>query len=188
MFFNWLKRKAARKMAARRLYQTIRSQSRDPVLYAGWGVADTMDGRFDALCLYICVLIERLRRLGPEGNRLSQAVFDVMFRDVDQTLRETGVGDLGVPKHMAKMMKAFNGRAHVYSSALASRDFAALEQGIARNLYRAEIVPLSGADVAPYVLSVHKALENYSLEDFLRGDVSYPLPLGAVSVKEAAYA
>jgi cytochrome b pre-mRNA-processing protein 3 len=186
MFFNWLKHKTARKQAAKRLYQTTRSQSRDPVLYERWGVADTMDGRFDALSLHVALLLGRLRRLGPEGHRLAQAVFDCMFRDIDQTLRETGIGDLGVPKHMAKMMKAFNGRAHVYSSALAARDTAALEIAIARNLYRADSVP--AADVVAYVLSLHDALGAYSLEDLMRGDISYPPPPCTITAKEAAYA
>ena len=37
---------------------------------------------------------------------------------MDQTLREMGIGDVGVPKHQRRMMTAFNGRMHAYSDAL----------------------------------------------------------------------
>ena len=188
MLFNWLNHRRARKQAAAGLYQRVRSQSRHPVFYAQWGVADTMDGRFDALCLHVAPLLGRLRQTGPQGAKLAQAVFDAMFRDIDQTLRETGVGDLGVPKHMAKMMKAFNGRVHVYCTAIEARDMASLETAIARNLYRAETVPAEGADVAAYIMSVGDALQRTSLDDFMQGRVSYPEPVAAIHAKEAARA
>lgn len=185
MLFNWLNQRRARIDAATRLYQRVRSQSRHPVFYAQWGVADTMDGRFDALCLHMAPLLGRLRQMGGEGAKLAQAVFDAMFRDIDQTLRETGVGDLGVPKHMARMMKAFNGRVHVYCTAMEARDMVALETAIARNLYRAETLPAEGADAAAYILAVQDVLQRTSIDEFMQGGVSYPEP---VATKEAAYA
>lgn len=174
MFFNWLKHRTARKQAAAGLYQSARSQSRHPVFYANWGVADTMDGRFDVLSLHVALLMARLGQMGKQGQKLAQAVFDEMFRDIDQTLRETGVGDLGVPKHMAKMMKAFNGRAHAYAAAMGKDDNAALETAIARNVYRLEYIPGHARDIADYAVNVKSALAQY--HDFYRGSVQYPQP------------
>jgi len=178
MFFNWLKHRTARRQAAKGLYQSARTQSRDPVLYADLGVADTMDGRFDALSLHVALLIGRLRRLGPEGVALSQTVFDCMFRDIDQTLRETGVGDLGVPKHMKKMMKAFNGRVYAYCTAVEAQDIPALETALARNLYRADSLPATASGIVNYVFALRDTLESYTLVDFGRGQVSYPPATG----------
>lgn len=174
MFFNWLKHRTARKQAAAGLYQSARSQSRHPVFYANWGVADTMDGRFDVLSLHVALLMVRLGQMGKQGAKLAQAVFDAMFRDIDQTLRETGVGDLGVPKHMAKMMKAFNGRVHAYTAAINASDNAALELAIARNIYRLEYIPEHARDIANYAINVKAAMEQY--HDFYRGSVHYPAP------------
>ncbi len=174
MFFNWLKHRTARTQAAAGLYQSTRSQSRHPVFYVNWGVADTMDGRFDVLSLHVALLMTRLNQMGKDGQKLAQAVFDAMFRDIDQTLRETGVGDLGVPKHMAKMMKAFNGRVHAYAAAINANDNAALELAIARNIYRLENIPEHARDIADYAVSVKNVLEQY--HDFQRGSVQYPAP------------
>ena len=147
-----------------------------------------MDGRFDVLTLHVALLLARLGQLGPEGHKLGQAVFDRMFRDIEQTLRETGVGDLGVPKHMAKMMKAFNGRVHVYHSALSENNIAALETAIARNVYRMEQIPAPAVAIAGYALTVKESLESYTLENFQRGQVAYPAPLNHTEQRKAAYA
>lgn len=176
MFFNWLKRKTNRKQAAAGLYQSTRSQSRDPVFYADWNVADTMDGRFDVLSLHVALLLGRLGQLGAEGQKLGQAVFDCMFHDIDETLRETGVGDLGVPKHMAKMMKAFNGRVHAYNEALETRDIKALSTAIARNLYRFENIPAQGQDIVSYVVALHDVLATQTLDTLMHGKIVFPQP------------
>ena len=77
---------------------------------------------------------------GDEGDRtLSQALFDALFRDMDQALRQMGVGDLGVPHHMKRMMKAYKGRALAYDAALA--DPALMEGALRRNLFGAAAVP-----------------------------------------------
>jgi len=172
MVFNWLKHRTARRRSAAGLYQTARTQSRDPVFYAHWGVADTMDGRFDLLALHVALMMERLGALGPEGAKLAQALFDCMFKDIELTLRETGVGDLGVPKHMARMMKAFNGRVHVYHAALGANDEAALNVALNRNIYRGNEAA-NGGELARYILAACESLNRYDLQDFQRGNVSY---------------
>ena len=67
-----------------------------PWLYQALGVPDTLDGRFDLIALHAFLLIHRLQDAPEPGPALAQAVFDAMFRDMDQNLREIGVGDLSV--------------------------------------------------------------------------------------------
>ncbi len=173
MLFQWLKDKKLRRAAASRLYQTTLRQSRDPAFYASWAVSDTMDGRFDVLSLHVALVMERLARFGAPGRKLSQALFDAMFRDIDLTLRETGVGDLGVPKHMARMMKAFNGRAHAYHMAVAAGDRAALRDAIARNIYRTETPPAQADMMTDYALWLHDVLGAQPLDQFMDGTVHF---------------
>lgn len=177
MLFQWIKRKALRRKQARELYQAALIQSRDPAFYDTFGVADTMDGRFDLLCLHIILLIERVNQFGAEGRRLGQAVFDAMFKRMDLDLREMGIGDLGVPKHMQKMMKAFNGRRQAYDAALQSGNAAMLELAIARNVYRieGEAVP-SGVDaIANYVQRTQAQLRAATADDVKAARVSFPV-------------
>lgn len=125
---------------AERLYQLCLSHSRNPELYAEYGVSDTLDGRFDSLCLSLAVVLHRLAQCKSEHKtqaaEQSQQVFDIFCADMDLTLREMGVGDLGVAKRVKKMSEAFLGRLSAYRSALEMDDEPALADALRRNLFR----------------------------------------------------
>jgi len=165
---NWFKVRKARKDAAARLYDVAVVNSRNPAFYNELGVADTLDGRFDLLTLYVFLMMERLNDLGPSGRKLAQALFDHMFRMIDLTLREMGFGDVGIPKHMKKMMKAFNGRAHSYHAALQSRDGEVLMRAIIRNVYRIEdeSVPAGAEELTGSVIDIFETFRGFTLEQF----------------------
>lgn len=129
--FALLRKKNPYMASAERVYAGMLTHVRHPKFYSEYGVPDSFDGRFDLLLLHGFLVINRM---GSEGKEFSQALFDVMFADMDQTLREIGIGDMGVPKHMRRMMKAFNGRMHVYADAFAGgRE--SLKEALRRNLY-----------------------------------------------------
>ena len=107
--WGMLARRASRQQgeeAGRLLYLQAVAAARKPHFYRAGGVPDTLDGRFDMICLMAALLVRRLRRTAPA---LAQSVFDAMFRDMDASLRELGVGDLGVPRRVGAMWQAFNG-------------------------------------------------------------------------------
>ena len=66
---------AARQARAERLYAAAAAQSRAPVPFREHGVPDTLDGRFDSLCLHIFLVIRRAGREGGEGATLAGAGF-----------------------------------------------------------------------------------------------------------------
>jgi len=82
------------------LYGAIVAQSRRAAFYIGYGVPDTIEGRFDLIVLHVVLLLARLDRGGPSARDLGQNLFDLFCRDLDANLREMGVGDLAVPKRM----------------------------------------------------------------------------------------
>ena len=188
MQMNWFKQRKVRKDAAVRLYDMAVIQARAPAFYKDLGVADTIDGRFDLLVLHIYLIMDRLYVLGPEGRAQAQALFDRMFRSVDLTLREMGIGDLGIPKHMKKMMKAFNGRAHSYHEALAAKNSDALQLAITRNVYRVggESIPAGVFDLTDYALETSATFEAFDLDAFVDGRIWFPSIIRAR--KEAACA
>lgn len=126
------------------LYAQAVAAARDPVFYEEFAVADTLDGRFDMICLHVSLLTRRLSGCHPA---LAQAVFDAMFTDMDGCLREGGVGDLGVPRRVKAMWEAFNGRARAYRQALDREDVDALSDGLLRNIWRGRADARPRADV-----------------------------------------
>jgi cytochrome b pre-mRNA-processing protein 3 len=128
------------------LYGAIVAQARLPVFYAGLGVPDTVEGRFDAIVLHLVLVLRRLRqepdRQGLDqrldrhlAQQLANGLFDAFCRDMDHSLREMGVGDLSVPREMTRLAAAFYGRQRAYEQALASADPAALAAALQRNVF-----------------------------------------------------
>lgn len=180
MVFDWIKVRTARKKAAMEIYQACVAQSRDTAFYEALGVTDDINGRFDLISLHTILVIGRLDQFGNKGRKLAQTVFDTMFVTMDFTLREMGVGDLGVPKHMQKMMKAFNGRIHAYYAALKDKNMPALELALTRNVYRAEgeAIPAGVPAMAMYVMDCHQTLMTQDFESFMDGNAFFPPVMG----------
>lgn len=118
-----------------RLHNTINELARQPVFYTRFAVPDTIDGRYDLLCVMLSLFLFRVQQI--DGD-LAQAVFDRAFKDVERGLREAGVGDLSVPKHMKRMLAAFYGRAASYYEALEQQQVEGLAVILTRNLYNGE--------------------------------------------------
>ena len=165
-FFN--KKERPENAQALALYETVVIQARTPVFYAEYNVPDSVDGRFDMISLHQSLAILRLEELGEEGAELSQALFDQMFLDMDRSLREMGISDLSVPKHMKRMLNGFNGRAQAYKDALTEKNREKLEAAIARNVFGTaeEINEQDVTSVAEYVEEQWQHIKTLSLQDF----------------------
>ncbi len=187
MIYQWFKQKSDRKAIADILYQVALAQSRRLEFYEQLGIADTVDGRFDLLLLHVFLIIGRLGEFGKEGVKQGQSLFDSMFRRMELDLREMGVGDLGVPKHMARMMKAFNGRAHVYQASLTTMDVAGLEEAIARNIYRGQLqgdVAANISAMADYTFRLNAVLRETDFDSLKGGNIAFPLIVSQNNVEK----
>ena len=159
--------------AAHEVYAHILEHARKPEFYEKHGVPDTFDGRFDLMVLHAYLILHRmLEEEHQEAEVFNQALFDAIFSDMDQTLREMGIGDMGVPKHMRKMMKGFNGRMHGYEAALEQGDFT---QALKRNLYgtEPEVDDKKIAQMEAKALEMLAFLKTQSCADILNGDVRF---------------
>lgn len=175
MISAWLKRRKSMRNAATGLYQAAVTQSRDPLFYTDLGVADTLDGRFDLVTLHVFLIMNRLSALGADGKALSQALFDHMFTNMDLTLRQIGIGDMGIPKHMKRMMRAFNGRVHNYHTALNGTDKQELELAVSRNIYRHTDgeIPAAAAYMVEYISRQSAWLMRQDYESLAAGRVTF---------------
>lgn len=161
-----------------KLHGEIMAGVQQPGLYLHCGAPDTFEGRLEMLILHTSLTVRRIERLAAPGPELAQDVLDGVFRHLDGTLREMGVGDVTVPKRMKKHAEAFAGRAVSYAKALEAGDDSALRLALARNVARDE----SAADspetrrLAAYVHAVEARLATYELDHFLNGKIGFPAP------------
>jgi cytochrome b pre-mRNA-processing protein 3 len=118
------------------LYRELVGQAREPFLYADLGVPDTREGRLEMVLLHAILVMRRLRAEGAAGKELAQALFDLFFADVDRHLREWGIGDLSVGRHVKKVAQSFYARAGAVEPLLGDGgDVPALAGILARNVY-----------------------------------------------------
>ena len=157
---------------AERLYQSILQASRQPNLYTEFEVHDHLDSRFDMLCLHISLLMGRIRMLPEDVHKpLNQELFDRFFADMDFTLREMGVGDLGVGKRVRKMSEAFMGRLMAYTESLERNDKMELALVLARNIRRSHDSNDADRRMADYVLKSRDRLSAVSDNEMQAGTV-----------------
>lgn len=128
----------------RPLWHRVVEIAREKDWYANYGIADTVPGRFDAITLVLALVLLRMEReeaLIEPSVRLTELFVD----DMDGQLRQSGVGDLVVGKHIGRLMGTLGGRLGALREALPQGD-AALAEVIARN-----VTLVDGADAARLV-------------------------------------
>jgi cytochrome b pre-mRNA-processing protein 3 len=155
------------------LYGVIVAQARVPDFYEEFGVADSVDGRFELIVLHLALVTRRLLR-EREGAALASALVDRFGRDMDDNLREMGVGDLTVPKKMKRMFEALYGRTRIYHIALEEAGSDALEAALARNVFSGRGGAV--AALAAYVLRAARELDAADAGQILAGRLAFPAP------------
>ena len=159
------------------LYGAIVAQGRAQAFYRDFGVPDTVTGRLEMILIHTFLLFRRAR--GGDGvlRGIGQGVFDRFCDDMDANLREMGVGDLAVPKHMQRIGEAFYGRAAVYDAALDANDQEALMRGVMRNVFPEGPGQTERADgLAAYIQAADVELSRADDTHLAGGQISFPVP------------
>jgi cytochrome b pre-mRNA-processing protein 3 len=165
-------RRSANRQLIDRLSGEIVAAARDPVLFTEYGIEDSVEGRFEAVTLHAVLVLRRLNRMGPPAPEIAEDLTDAIFRSFEIALREMGVGDISVPKHMKTIAGAFLGRGAAYDRALRG-GAPGINAALARNVYDGRKNP---DRLARYVETANEALAKASLEAFTLGPVPFPEP------------
>ncbi len=128
---NALRRRGQWRRLSESLFAGLIARARSPVFFEDFGVADTIDGRFDMLVLHAWLVLDALASKGDQG--LARVLVDDLFVQFDAALRQQGVGDVGMGRRMTQMAEAFHGRLKAYREAA---DHAQIAAAILRNVYR----------------------------------------------------
>ena len=98
------------------LYNAIVAAGRDPAWYRA-GVPDTLDGRFDMIAALTALVLLRLEAEGEAAREASVRLTETFIDDMDSSLRQLGIGDYVVGKHVGRMMSALGGRLGAFRDA-----------------------------------------------------------------------
>lgn len=136
---HWIKslmtgRRSAERDAAERLHAAITAEARQPDLFGGAKIADTLEGRAAAIALFHGVVSSRLLMAGPQGRLIADRLASRIFDSFDAALRETGVGDASIARKIRKLGEHFTGLGVAVTQALSATDRnAALQDVLVRN-------------------------------------------------------
>ncbi|WP_417317654.1 ubiquinol-cytochrome C chaperone family protein [Emcibacter sp.] len=176
--FGFFSRKKKLKDTAYALFGQVVEQARLPVFYEKLGVEDSLDGRFDMICLHMFILLHRLQQEETdESGQLRRYLKEVMFENMDLSLREMGVGDLSVGKKVKAMAEAYYGRQQAYEQFL--EEPGEFGEALVRNIYRGQEVEEERLKtIVQYVTDQVSALEKHDISHIYSGQQvfnRYPL-------------
>jgi cytochrome b pre-mRNA-processing protein 3 len=118
--------------AVRPLWHRVVEIAREKAWYAEHGIADSVPGRFDAITLVLALVLLRMEQ-HPVMIEPSVRLTELFVEDMDSQLRESGIGDLVVGKHIGRLMGTLGGRLGALREALPQSD-TALAEVLARNM------------------------------------------------------
>ena len=173
--FDWIIKRSATAGTARDLYGAVVTQARDPLFYSRLGVADTPEGRYELVALHLVLLLERLGAADVADEPLRRKLIETFIEDMDDSMREMGVGDLNVPKRVKKAAGGLYTRADAYRDALGATDDAALLAALKTYLYIGRDEP-AARHVSTYVRAVSAGLRHQPGEDLKAGRVAFEAP------------
>lgn len=153
------------KHALRPLWHRTVELSRDPAIYAQCGMADTVQGRFDAITLVLGMVLLRMEReeqLKPGSVYLTELFVD----DMDGQLRETGMGDPTLGKQMGKLVAVLGGRLG------ALREAGHDEEAVAAVVTRNAAVEGNSRALAGHLITLAKRLDADTADTVLAGDIA----------------
>jgi cytochrome b pre-mRNA-processing protein 3 len=155
--------------ALRPLWQRVVATARAPGWYAALGVADSKEGRFDMVTLALALVLLRMER-EPELAEAQARLTELFVEDMEGQLRQEGIGDPTVGKHVRKLVTTLGGRLGALRDALPRGD-TALVPVLERNL-----TVLPGADLAALaraVSAMHAAIGQVATRDLLAGNFAF---------------
>ncbi len=120
--------------------------------------------------------VEMFLRLSRETEGRALFNYRLFCQDMDENMRELGVGDLSVPKKVRAMGEAFYGRAGAYNAALADIGDGKLVSALGRNVFGGAENTQAARQLARYVRATDRALAAQSPAQIARGEVVFPEP------------
>lgn len=157
------------------IYRVIASQARNGFFYTDLGVPDTVEGRYEMLTAHMYPVLRHLKNHDGASRDFAQTLFDVFFKNMDDSLRELGVGDMSIGRKIRAMAESFYGRVGAYEKGIESDDDGVLIDAVGRNIFNDPVHP-KAALFADYLRVSIDHLDEIPIDQLLGGQVSFPDP------------
>lgn len=132
--FNFFKNHSAINKSSDSFFILLNETARDKIFYDENGVNDDIDGRFELIAFFATAIFLGLSKRGEFADKVSQKVFDTIFKSFDDAMREIGVSDTKVGPKIKKLAEHFYGRLGAYRVPIETNDKEAFKRAISKSL------------------------------------------------------
>ncbi|WP_324740013.1 ubiquinol-cytochrome C chaperone family protein [Tsuneonella sp. CC-YZS046] len=154
--------------ALRPLWHRVVEIAREKEWYARHRVADTVAGRFDMITAVLSMVLVRMES-DPDLVAPSVYLTELFVEDMDGQLREAGVGDVVVGKHIGRQMSVLGGRLGAYREGLEQGD-GVLSEAVSRNISLLE--PSDSAALAAALRKLAQDIAATDPQELLAGNIA----------------
>ena len=172
-----LRRRAEFQRKAGEIYGAIVTQARQPAFYARLGIPDTPTGRYEMVVIHLFLVLERLRSGGASSEPVAQRLVDAFVSDIDDSLRELGTGDTGVPRRVKRAAGGFYERGKAYREGIADGG-RSLDLALVRYLGDTAVAGIEG--LASYMRAAGASLAQQQMTELMEGRLAFPDPSALV--------
>lgn len=172
---SWFRNRAQDRRTAIDFYGAIVTHARQPAFFARHGVQDTPEGRTALIILLMFPLLERLQGGTPAEREIARLVCETFITDIDDSLREMGVGDLSVPRKVKRAAQALGERCLAYRRAAAAPEpVPALARELAATVPGLEGRPEDAEALSRLALSILAGLRAVPTGSLLGEPLTFP--------------
>lgn len=157
--------------AAANLYDSVMKHSLSRGLYASGMTSDTFDGRFEAVTLFSCLIMRRLRDFGETGEQLADEFYKEVFRGFDHALRERGAGDSSIARKIRGYGERFFGLSRAVDAAMLSEKKAFELKSV---LKRNDVGGGKTEELVEHLIKSEELLTFLEYSAFKTGTISWP--------------
>ena len=110
------------------LFEKINKQSLRKDLYLQYKIIDTFENRFELLTIHIVLVVKAMKSDSLMGNKTIQKLFDEIFKYLDNSFRELGLGDKVIEMNLNKLLSNFLKKIKLYEQALSENNDSSLKK------------------------------------------------------------
>ena len=120
------------------LFEKINKQSLRKDLYLQYKIIDTFENRFELLTIHIVLVVKAMKSDSLMGNETIQKLFDEIFKYLDNSFRELGLGDKVIEMNLNKLLRNFLKKIKLYEQALSEKNDSSLKKILINSIYKNE--------------------------------------------------
>jgi cytochrome b pre-mRNA-processing protein 3 len=173
--FKWFNARPQLKEQARDLYGAVVAQARTPSFYLHYNVGDTPDGRYELIALHLILTLDRLGQPDVDNEPLRRETLETFITDLDDNMREFGVGVDSVPKRVKRAAGGVYDRGVQYRAALAEPTDDVLATVLTQHVYQGKTTP-TAPHLARYVRATVAHLAAQAPSALKTGALTFPNP------------